>query len=139
MVQESIGIDRNAVKWLAEVLPMTNHHVCTRHDISTATYGGTHQPLNRIEQGNSMPRKMCRDTSCLIFKFLENMKLGDCIDKLLTRQALHRLAIVFADDADFYSSRERFKEMMQEIIDLHTCICKATGGKTQQQKIMHYC
>ena len=55
-------------------------------------------------QGNSASGNMRRDTLCLAFKFIKNMKLGVRIESPITKQTLHRLAIAFVDNTDFYSS-----------------------------------
>ena len=67
------------------------------------------------------------------------MELGVSIESPLLKQILHRLAMAFVDDTDFYSSREHFREIMQVIIDLYTRLYEAMGRKIQQQKIMYYC
>ena len=49
MVQDLIGVDRNAVKLLAKVLPIINHHVCTGHGTSNNAHRGRYQLMGEKE------------------------------------------------------------------------------------------
>ena len=71
MIEEAVGINREASKIFAEVLPIMNHYVCTDFGISKTAYRNNREKLGGIGQGNSLSGAICRDTSCLIFKYLE--------------------------------------------------------------------
>lgn len=55
----------------------------------------------------------------------------NCIDKIS--------AIAFADDTDFHTNDSLFESKMKTVMNMHTANYKATRGKTQQTKILHYC
>ena len=71
MIEEAVGINREASKIFAEVLPIMNHYVCTDFGISKTAYRNNREKLGGTGQGNSLSGAICRDTSCLIFKYLE--------------------------------------------------------------------
>jgi len=48
-----------------------NHHICTDYGISKSSYGSIIEKLGGTGQGNSVSGTICRNTSCLIFKYLE--------------------------------------------------------------------
>ena len=75
----------------------------------------------------------------LIFKYLENKRLGAIFETPITRQILQRLAIAFVDNTDFYTNGIDFERKMQQIMDLYTKLYEATGRKIQQTKILFYC
>jgi len=139
LVEESVGVDRNAAKMFAKVLPIMQHHVCTDFGISENAYGSRIESLGGTGQGNSVSGAICRDTSCLIFKYLENKRLGAVFNTPLSQKLLQRLAIAFVDDTDFYTNGHDFERKMQMIMDLYTKLYEATGGKIQQTKILFYC
>ena len=71
MIQEVVGVNRVASKVFAEVLLIMTYHVYTDFSISKITYGGKREKLGGTGQGNSVSGAIYRDTSCLIFKYLE--------------------------------------------------------------------
>ena len=50
----------------------------------------------------------------------------------MSMHIIQQLAIEFVDDTDFYTNGLNCEVKMQLIMDLHTKLYKATGGKTQQ-------
>ena len=86
-----------------------------------------------------MSGAICRDTSCLIFKYLEQKKLGAILLHPISNVIIQQIAIAFVDDTDFYTNGRNYKIKMQLIMDLYTKLYEATGGKIQQMKIMFYC
>ena len=139
LVQESVGVERKAAKIFAKVLPIMKHHVCTDFGISKDTYGSQTERLGGTGQGNSVSGAICRDTSCLIFKYLEEKQLGAMIKNPISKQIIQRIAIAFVDDTDFYTNGPEYELKMQMIMDIYTKLYEATGGKIQQTKIMFYC
>ena len=101
MVQESVGVERNAILLFQKVLPIMKHHVCTDFGISTKYYGHQGEKLGGTGQGNSLSGAICRDTSCVIFKYLEEQNLGAIIEIARTNRRIQRVAIAFVDDAKF--------------------------------------
>ena len=116
-----------------------NHHICTDFGVSTMSYGSPIEKLGRMGQGNSVSGAICRDTLCLIFKYLEEKKLGAMIRNPVSKRIIQRIAIAFVDDTDFYTNGQDYEEKMQLIMDLYTKLYEATGGKIQQDKINFYC
>ena len=47
-----------------------------------------------------------------------------------------KMAIAFADDADFCTNGANHEEKMRLIMDLRAKLCEETGGKIQQTKII---
>ena len=81
-----------------------NYHTCTDYGISEFYYGAKQEKLGGTGQGNSVSGATCRDTSCLIFKWLEELQIGakTCISR--TARGQQRLVIAFINDADFYTN-----------------------------------
>ena len=72
---------------------------------------------------------MCRDQACLIFKIIENRKLGVEIYMPFSNRKIHRMEIVFADDTDMDSNEEMSAECMQMIMGICTRLHEAVGSK----------
>ena len=138
MVQESVGIEREPAKLFAKLLPVMQHHICTSFGISKQYYGSESYKLGGTGQGNSVSGAICRDTSCLIFRYLENKKLGVVVTFPISRGSFIRIAIAFVDDTDFYTNDFRCIQIMQEAMNIYTRLYEATGGKVQQIKILYY-
>ena len=139
IVQESVGVARNPILMFQKVLPIMKHYVCTDFGISTDYYGNKSDRLGGTGQGNSLSGAICRDTSCIIFKFLEDQRLGAIIEIVKTNRIIQRVAIAFVDDTDFYTNGRGVDTKMQKIMNIYTSLYEATGGKIQQVKILFYC
>jgi len=139
MVQESVGVQRNFAKLMQTVLPIMKHHVATDFGISSTSYGDKMNQLGGTGQGNSASGAICRDTSCVIFKHLEDLKLGAQIRIASEDRYIQRVAIAFVDDTDFYANGPQFQMNMQQIMTNYTKLYEATGGKIQESKVMCYC
>lgn len=107
IVQEMLGIERKPMKIFESILPIMEHHILTGYGISDESHGSEGNQLCGTGQGNSMSGAMCRDMSCLIFKYLENMRRGVVIRKPITNEYIFRMIIAFVDDVDFYTSGEK--------------------------------
>ena len=139
MVQEAVGVEREPAKLFAKILPIMEHHICTSFGISKTFYGSKTYKLGGTGQGNSVSGAICRDTSCIIFKYLEDLNLGVKVVTPLLKQLFIRLAIAFVDDTDFYTNDTDFNQKMQLLMNLYTRLYEATGGKIQESKILYYC
>ena len=53
----------------------------------------------------------------------------------MSKDAIQRMAIAFADDTNFYVNRPNYEIKIQIIKDLCTKLYEETGGKTQQIKL----
>ena len=69
--------------------------------------------MGRIRQGNSVLGAICRDIPYLIFKQIESMNIGASINIERTKTKNKQVAIVFADDTDFYVNGTNFESNMQ--------------------------
>ena len=76
IAEESAGVEREPAKLFAKLLAVMNHFACTSFAISSNCHRSNDFKLGELEQGNSVLDAMCRDTSCIIFKKMENEKLG---------------------------------------------------------------
>ena len=79
------------------------------------------------------------DLSCVIFRRLEEKKLGIIIGLIYYGNVEQRVVIKNVNDADFYTSGEDWECKKQEIITYYTKINEAIGGEVQKEKFsMHY-
>ena len=108
LVEESVGVEREPAKLFARLLPVMNHFICTSFGISSDYYGSDTFKLEGTEQGNSVSDVICRDTLCIIFKKMEEEKLGVITKMPLTLEEFVRCAIAFIDDTDFYTNDKDF-------------------------------
>ena len=108
-----------------------HHYICTDFGISKQPYGSKIETLDGTRQGNSVSGAICRDTSCLIFKYLEEKNLGAMLRHPISSVIIQWIAIVFVDDTNFYMNGPNYEEKMQLIMDLYTKLYKATGGEIQ--------
>ena len=76
LVEESVGVEKEPAMLFAKILPVMEHHICTSYRISKDLYGSKTYKLGGTDQVNSVLGSICRDTSCIIFKKLEDQKLG---------------------------------------------------------------
>ena len=97
---------------------------------------GEFENLGGTRQGNSASGSIFRDTTCIIFKHLEDKKLGVTVVSPMSKNAIQLIVIMFADDNDFFTSGEENETKKQQIMDQHTTSHEATGGKIQQDEIM---
>ena len=132
-------MERDLAIVFAKILPVMNHYICTSFGISKSYYGSSVYKLGGTGQGNSVSGAICRDTSCLIFKKLEDESLGVKIYSPIMSTLYVRNAIAFVDDTDFYTNGENLTTKMQRLMDLYTRLYEATRGKIQQEKINFYC
>ena len=139
VVLESVGVNRNATRLLQKVLPIMQHHVATDYGISDEYYGDKMNKLGGTGQGNSASGAICRDTSCLIFKYLEIQNLGAEIHIASEKRRIQRVVVAFVDDTDFYANGEEYNNNMQNIMTQYTSLYEATGGKIQESKVFFYC
>ena len=79
MVQESVEVKHNTAKLIQKVLPTMKYYAATDYWISTESYGDKLSILGGTSQGNSASRVIFRDTSCLIFRYLEQQNSGSTI------------------------------------------------------------
>ena len=106
-----------------------NHYVYTDFGVSKNYYGHKREKLEGIGQGNLLSGVICRDTLCIIFKYLEGLNLGAIIEVIKSQKSLQRVAIAFVDDTNFYTNGPDFKQKMQEIINIYIKLYEATGEK----------
>ena len=64
------------MKILTKLIPRQKHYISTAYSMSEEYYGGKECQLVGTGQGNKFSGDLCRDTSCMIIKVLENEKLG---------------------------------------------------------------
>ena len=108
MVEESVGFEREPAKLFAKLFPVVNHRMCISYGISKEWHGSNSCKLGGIGQGNSVSGVTCRDTSCLIFKKLEDQNLGVMVDVQISHQEVVRSAMSSVDDAEVYMNGSNF-------------------------------
>jgi len=109
MMQESVGVQRYAIKVFQKVLPIMNYHICTDFGVSKNYYSYKREKLEGTGQGNLLSGAICRDTSYIIFKYLEGLNLGAIIEVIKSQKSLQRVAIAFVNDTDFYTNGPDFE------------------------------
>ena len=100
LIEESIGRDRDVMKMLTKLMPRWKHYVSTAHGISEEYHGGNECELAGTGQVNKFSGDVCRDTSCMIIKVLENEKLGIKFKSKMSQLETLTSAIAFVDDED---------------------------------------
>jgi len=138
LIEESMGRNRDIIKILTNLIPRWQHYVSTAYGISEKCYGGSGTELAGTGQGNKFSGDLCRDTSSMIIKVLENKKLGVEYKSKLTDDNITVSAIAFVDDTDLVAEGPKAEEMMEKMLvtynDLHT----ATGGLIEQSKSSYF-
>ena len=134
ILEESVGRDRAAIKLITKVIPNWNHYVSAAHGISEKSYGGEDNKLVGTGQGNRFSGDVCRDTSCLIMKCIENEKLGITFKSGLTCQSVQIVAVMFVDDADMITEGVEAQDKMKRILKMHDDLHSATGRKIEEKK-----
>jgi len=139
MVQESVGVKRNFAKLMQTVLPIIKHYMSTDFGISSNSYGDKLNPLGGMGQGNLVSEAICRDTLCLIFRYLEALELGALINITSENRCIQHVTIMFVDDTDFYANEPQYQAKIQEIMTTYASLYEATGERIQESKVMFYC
>jgi len=134
IVEESAGRDRDAVKLFSKVIPNWRHYICTGYGISKTYYRGECDKLAGTGQGNRFSGDVCRDTSCLILKMIENKQLGMNFVSKLSNETAHVVAVSYVDDNDLVSDRENIGENMNRGIEIFNSMHEATGGCVEETK-----
>ena len=128
MIEESAGYDQLVMKLIAKIIPRWEYHISTGYGISSIYYGGKDSPLAGIGQGNRFLGDVCRDTSCLILKVLENRKLGITFKSCSSGLIVHKVAVIFVDDADIAANGDDTIKNIIEMLCMYNELYTATGG-----------
>ena len=67
---------------------------------------------------------------------MESMNIGASINIERTKTKNKQVAIVFADDTDFYVNGTNFESNMQQIMNTHKKLYEAIGGMIEESKIL---
>jgi len=134
ILEESVGRDRDALKLISKVIPNWNHYVSTAYGISEKCYRGEDNQLAGTGQGNKFSGDVCRDTSCLIMKSIENEQLGMEFVSGLTNEMIQIVAVMFVDDADMITEGVEAKMKMMRILKMYDDLHSVTGGKIEENK-----
>ena len=138
IVEESIGVNREAIKLITKVLPRCKHFIGTTYGVGKESYGEMNELLGGTGQGNVFSGNVCKDVSCFIFKEIEKKRLGIMLTSKYNDTEVQRNVIAFVDDSDFCSSGVECERKMQEIVNYYANMHEATGGKVQKDKVMMY-
>ena len=74
MIEESVGIDRKAIKLFMKVLLIMKHHMCIVYGISQTSHRGIEDGMAGIGQGNISLGTICRDKSYFIIQDINKNK-----------------------------------------------------------------
>ena len=75
MVQEAVGVNREAASMFHKILPIMKHYMLTDYGINESHYGDKNDKLGGAGQRSCVLGAACKETSCLIFKCLESQFL----------------------------------------------------------------
>ena len=138
LAERSFGMSEEESSLLMQVLKNFNHFLATAYGIAKTSYGGHNDQLGGTGQGNILSGAICRNISGLIFKILDNLKLGIECASPVTRRRLLRAIIAFVDDADFFSNGKNVVRKLQRLIKLYNKLYSSTGGAGQLEKNLYY-
>ena len=93
IVEESIGLKRDAMELVTKVLPRCKHFRGTAHGVSKYCYGVINELLWSTGQGNVFSGSAWRDLSCFIFKEMEKKILGIMIASKNNNKEAQRVAM----------------------------------------------
>ena len=136
IVEESIGVNREAIKLITKALPRCKQFIRMTCGVSKDIYGGMNWLLGGTGQGNIFSGNVCRDVSCFIFKEIENKRLGIILTSKCNNVEVQRNAISFVGDSDFFSSGAECERKIQETLNYYANMCEVTRGKVQKDKVM---
>ena len=139
MVQEAVGVNRQALKVFTKVLLIMEHHVCAGFRISQRSCGSALETLSCAWWGTSVLGSICHNILCLIFKLLEQLNHGEITLEPRTSRKHKWIAIAFVDNTDFYSNSKNCELNVAKIMVLYAKLYEAEGGKMQLDKIVFYC
>ena len=71
IVEEALGVNRDAIQLITNVVSTFRHHISTGFGISEQSYGGPKDKLVGTGQGNMVSGAICHDQSCIVFRKLE--------------------------------------------------------------------
>ena len=103
IVLKSIGVDYQATKLFAKVLPAL-HFIWTGFEISTNSYRSRLDEYGGTEQGNLFAGEGYKVKSCLIIYEIEESNQRVIIKALILGRNINCTAIVFMDDTSFYAN-----------------------------------
>ena len=138
MVEESAGRSRKVIQLITKVIPNWQHFISTNFGISSEYYGGQNNKLAGTGQGNRFSGDVCRDTSCLIMKVIEQEKVGMRLESVITKRDEVITSVMFVDDADMVSEGENAEANMQRILEIYNKLYSATGGYIEDKKCKYF-
>ena len=98
VVEESVGVNREAIKLVTKGLHRSKHYIDASHGISENSHRVDLVVLGGTGQGSMFSDCMCRDVSYLMFKELENKRLGTEMNFKHNKKEVQRVEIVFVNN-----------------------------------------
>ena len=123
---------------ISKVIPLWRHYIRTGFGISNLYYGGELDPLAGTGQGNRFLGDVCRDTSCLILKEIENNNLGMNFESRITQESIQVAAVSYVDDNDLVSDGSNVVDKMNRSVEIFDSLHEATGGCVEESKSKVY-
>ena len=77
------------------------HHICTSFGASEEFYGGVNNKQAGTGQGYVTLVNICRDTSNLVIKPIEEMQIGIRTKGAISEIVKDETTVAFSDDTDF--------------------------------------
>ena len=137
-MEQSFGLSHKEAFLLNNTLQNFVHYISTGYGISKRSYGRKTELLAGTGQGNILSGSICKNITCLIFKFLENNLLGFKYMSPVIRVKFMRTVIAFVDDADFYIGGENTLKRERLLIFKYNKMHAASAGKGQLAKNNFY-
>jgi len=81
---------------------------------------------------------VCRNTSCLILKVIENNNLGMNFQSRVFNESIQVAAVSYVDDNDLVSDGDNAAEKMNKGVNIFSSLHEATGGLVEENKSKVY-
>ena len=107
-MEESIGIERKPIQLIVKVLLIKEHYICTSFGASEEFYRGVNNKQAGMGQGHITLVNICRDTSNLVIKPIEEMQIRIRMKGAILEIVEDETTVTFIDDIDFVIEGEEF-------------------------------
>ena len=121
-----------------KMMPVWKQYICTGYRISSNQYGEIDLNLAGTGQSNKFSGNLCRDTSSLIIKQIEDQNLGIILQSLLVNISEQTVSVSFVDDTDLMTNGENNEIKIQRILTIYMELFGATNRKVQTKKSTYF-
>ena len=116
IIEEAVGRDRNAMLIFTKILPIQQQYICTGYRISEKWYGGVSAKLVGTGQGNNFSGELCKDTSCLIIKQIENLSIEFEFNSYFIKNIEQIVVLLFVNNTDLITNSKQNEIKMKKYL-----------------------